>query len=149
MIFSFIGSNYTEARMSEPAVSAPPGAARIDRWLFAVRLYGSRTLAAQAVGGGRVHVNGARVRPAHEVRAGNKVNLMRGSVEFECEVLAVPARRGPAREAARCYEESAQSVARRTEFAARMKLAGALTPRPCRRPDKHQRAQLRRLRGRI
>ena len=135
--------------MPEPAVSAPPGAARIDRWLFAVRLYGSRTLAAQALEGGRVHVNGARVKPAHEVRPGNKVNLMRGVVEFECEVLAVPARRGPARVAARCYEESADSIARRAEFAARMKLAGALAPRPEKRPDKHQRAQLRRMRGRI
>ncbi len=135
--------------MSEPSASAGPGAARIDRWLFAVRLFGSRSLAAQAVSGGRVHVDGERVKPAHEIRAGNRVNFMRGTVEYACEVLSVPVRRGPAAQAARCYAETAESAARRAAFASRMKLAAALTPRPRARPDKHQRAQLRRLRGRI
>jgi ribosome-associated heat shock protein Hsp15 len=135
--------------MSEPAASTHPGVARIDRWLFAVRLFGSRALATAAVSGGRVHVDGERVKPAHPLRPGNKVNFMRAAVEFDCEVLKVPARRGPAREAVRCYHESAASIARREVFAARMKLASALTPRPPQRPGKHERAQLRRLRGRI
>jgi ribosome-associated heat shock protein Hsp15 len=134
--------------MSEPS-STPAGAARIDRWLFAVRLYGSRTLASEAVAGGRVHVNGERVKPGRALRAGDQLTLTRGALQFECTVQAIPARRGPAREVALCYEESVASVARRAEFAARMKLAAALTPRPERRPDKHQRARLRRLRGRI
>lgn len=134
--------------MSEPS-STQPGAARIDRWLFAVRLYGSRPLSAAAVAGGRVHVNGERVKPGKAVRPGDRVALTRGALEFECTVLAIPARRGPARAAALCYEESAASSARRAEFAARMKVAAALTPRPQRRPDKHERARLRRLRGRI
>jgi|HubBroStandDraft_3_1064219.scaffolds.fasta_scaffold12106_3 ribosome-associated heat shock protein Hsp15 len=135
--------------MSEPAASTHPGVARIDRWLFAVRLFGSRALATAAVSGGRVHVDGERVKPAHPLRPGNKVNFMRAAVEFDCEVLKLPARRGPAREAVRCYQESAASIARRELFAARMKLAAALTPRPPQRPGKHERAQLRRLRGRI
>lgn len=129
--------------------AAGPGAARIDRWLFAVRLYKSRSLAAQAVAGGRVHLNGARVKAAHEVRAGDCLTLMRGALEFECNVSAIPARRGPAHAAARCYEETPASVARRAEFADRMRLAAALTPRPRERPDKRGRRQLRRLRGRI
>jgi ribosome-associated heat shock protein Hsp15 len=135
--------------MSEPSAATHPGARRIDRWLFAVRLFRSRALAAQAVGGGRVHVNSERVKPAHEVRPGDRVTFARRGVEFECRVIAVPARRGPAAEAARCYEETPASAARRAEFCARMKLAAALAPRPSGRPDKHQRAQLRRLRGRI
>jgi ribosome-associated heat shock protein Hsp15 len=134
--------------MSEPS-STSAGAARVDRWLFAVRLYGSRPLAAQAVGGGRVHVNGERVKAGRAVRCGDRLTLMHGALEFECTVTAIPARRGPARQAALCYEESAASVARRAEFAARMKLAAALTPRPPARPDKHERRRLRRLRGRI
>ena len=93
--------------MSAPPPAAAHGAARLDRWLFAVRLFRSRTLAAQAASGGRVHVNGARVKPAHEVRPGDQISLVRGAVEFECTVTAVPARRGPAPEAARCYAESA------------------------------------------
>ena len=135
--------------MSEPAASGHPGASRIDRWLFAVRLFKSRSLAAQAVTGGRVHLNGERVKPAHEVRAGDRVSFVRGTVQFECAVAGVPQRRGAAVAAARCYEETPASAARGAEFAARMKLAAGLTPRPSVRPDKHQRRQLRRLRGRI
>jgi ribosome-associated heat shock protein Hsp15 len=134
--------------MSEPA-SERPGASRIDRWLFAVRLLGSRALATAAVAGGRVHVNGERVKPARAVGTGDTVNFMRGAVEFECTVRRVPPRRGPAREAALCYEETAASQARGREFALQMKLAAAITPRPAARPDKHERARLRRLRGRI
>jgi ribosome-associated heat shock protein Hsp15 len=134
--------------MSATESSAPIGAARIDRWLFAVRLFGSRALAAQAVAGGRVHLDGVRVKPAHSVRPGNKVNYMRGAVEFECEVLAVPARRGPARDAARCYLETEASTARRAAHA-RLMRAAPMLPATRERPDKRERAQLRRLRGRI
>src|SRR5215471_6459005 len=99
--------NYTRPSMSDES-AAGPGAARIDRWLFAVRLYKSRSLAAQAVAGGRVHLNGDRL------------TLMRGALEFECTVSAIPTRRGPAQAAARCYEETPASAARRAAFAERM-----------------------------
>jgi ribosome-associated heat shock protein Hsp15 len=129
--------------------AAGPGAARIDRWLFAVRLFKSRSLAAQAVAGGRVHLNGERVKASHQVRCGDRLSLMRGALAFECTVSAIPVRRGPAPAAARCYEETPASTARRAEFSQRMRLAAALTPRPAERPDKRARRQLRRLRGRI
>src|SRR5262245_58569633 len=93
---------------------------RIDKWLFFVRLFKSRSLAAQAVTGGRVHLNGERVKPARAVRPGDTIVFMRGAVEFECTVTAIPSRRGPAPEAVRCYDETAASQARRAEFAARM-----------------------------
>jgi ribosome-associated heat shock protein Hsp15 len=95
-----------------------------------------------------VHLNGERVKPSREVRPGDVVTFVRGAVEFECTVAAIPARRGPAPEAARCYVETAASEARRVEFAQRMKIASGLTPRPDERPDKHGRQALRRLRGR-
>lgn len=133
--------------MPEPSLTHP-GTARIDRWLFAVRLFKSRSLAAQAVAGGRVHVNGERVKAAREVRPGDRVTFVRNTVEFECLVTQVPPRRGPAAQAVRCYEESAASLARTAQFRARMKLAAGLTPRPLERPGKHERALLRRLRGR-
>ncbi len=135
--------------MSEPAASGHPGSSRIDRWLFAVRLFKSRSLAAQAVTGGRVHVNGERVKPAREVRPGDRVSFARGSLQFECAVASVPQRRGLAAAAARCYQETPASAARSAEFATRMKLAAGLTPRPAERPDKRERRLLRRLRGRI
>jgi ribosome-associated heat shock protein Hsp15 len=134
--------------MSRTSEDADPSAGRIDRWLFCVRLFKSRSIATEAVGGGRVHINGARVKPSHAVRPGDLVSFSRGAVEFECAVVALPARRGPASEAVQCYEETPASRARREEFSARMKVAAALTPRPLERPDKHERRELRRLRGR-
>lgn len=124
------------------------GSLRIDRWLFAVRLYKSRSLAAAAVSGGKVHVNGERVKPAHAVRPGDRISLVRGAVDFECEVTALPGRRGPHREAVMCYRESPESIARGAAFAERMRLSGAFAPRPQGRPNKHERHLLRRMRGR-
>jgi ribosome-associated heat shock protein Hsp15 len=126
----------------------PAGASRIDRWLFAVRFFKSRSLAAQAVSGGKVHVNGDRVKPSRNLRVGDLVTFMRGNVMFDCRVLSLPERRGPAKEAVRCYEETPESQKRRAEFADRMRVAAALTPSPESRPDKHERRVLRRLRGR-
>jgi ribosome-associated heat shock protein Hsp15 len=135
------------AGMGEAAETGP-GTARIDRWLFGVRLFKSRSAAADAVAGGKVHVNGERVKPSRGVKVGDTVAFTRGAVVFECVVAAIPLRRGPASEAARCYDETPASQRRREEFAARMKVAAGLTPRPEDRPDKHDRKALRRLRGR-
>jgi ribosome-associated heat shock protein Hsp15 len=121
---------------------------RIDRWLFSVRLFKTRSVAADAVGGGKVHLNGERVKPSHGVKPADTVTFSRGAVVFECVVVAVPQRRGPASEAARAYDETPASKTRRQEFAARMKVAAGLTPRPDARPDKHDRRRLRQLRGR-
>jgi ribosome-associated heat shock protein Hsp15 len=134
--------------MGESSTETGPGTARIDRWLFGVRLFKSRSAAADAVNGGKVHINGERVKPSRGVQAGDTVTFTRGAVKFECVVTAIPVRRGPASEAARCYDETAASKARREEFAARMKVAAGLSPRPDDRPDKHDRKLLRRLRGR-
>ena|SRR5579863_1548891 len=125
-----------------------PGTMRIDRWLFAVRLFKSRSAAADAVSGGKVHLNGERVKPSRAVKPGDTVTFTRSAIVFECVIAAVPPRRGPASEAARCYEETPTSKARGEDFAARMKVAAALTPRPDVRPGKHDRRLLRQLRGR-
>jgi ribosome-associated heat shock protein Hsp15 len=95
-----------------------------------------------------VHLNGERVKPSHEVKPGDTVTFTRSAVVFECVVAATPLRRGPASEAARCYDETAVSKARREEFCARMKVTGGLKPRPDERPNKRDRRLLRQLRGR-
>lgn len=133
--------------MSAPEATGS-GGMRIDRWLFAARLFKARSAAADAVAGGKVHLNGARVKPSHAVKPGDTVTFTRRAVVFECVVAAVPLRRGSASEAARSYDETPASQARRTEFAARMKMASGLTPRPDERPDKRERRLLRQLRGR-
>jgi ribosome-associated heat shock protein Hsp15 len=117
-------------------------ALRLDRWLWCVRLYKSRSLAAQAVAGGHVHLNGARVKAAHAVKVGDRLGVSQGGHAREFSVRAIPARRGPAPEARACYVESADSVARGELLGAARRLAALTTPRPEGRPDKQQRRAL-------
>ena len=135
-------------RHSDAEDDADDGSMRIDRFLFFVRLFKSRSLAAEAVSGGRVHLNGERVKSSRVVKVGDTLVFSRGAVEFDCEILKLPLRRGPAPEAAACYRESEASIARRAKFSENMKLAAAFAPRPDGRPDKHDRKELRRIRGR-
>ena len=121
---------------------------RIDRWLWCTRLFKSRTLAAEAVSGGKVHVNGRRVKPAHAVGVGDKVTITRPGYAFECEVLKLPDRRGSAQLAQACYTESDAARVAREKYAEQSRLAAAFAPRSLERPDKHARRELRRLRGR-
>ena len=122
---------------------------RIDRWLWCTRLYKSRTLAAEAVAGGKVHVNGRRVTPALAVRVGDRLSIKRPGYEFECEVLKLPDRRGSAPIAQACYAETDSARAAREKFAENSRLVAAFAqPRSLERPDKHGRRELRRLRGR-
>ena len=89
--------------------------ARIDRWLWAARFYKTRTAATDAVAGGRVHLNGARVKPAKDVRPGDTLEVTIGDTRREVVVVAVAERRGPASVAQSLYEETSNSVARREQ----------------------------------
>lgn len=91
---------------------------RIDRWLWAARVFKSRSLAAEAVTGGRVRVGGSRVKPGRAVGAGDVLEVAIGQVRRTLVVRGVAPRRGPAREAALLYEETAQSRAERDRRAA-------------------------------
>lgn len=117
---------------------------RLDKWLWCARFYRSRSQAADAVAGGRVHLNGQRVKPAHKVCPGDLLALSLGSREIEVAVLGLLSRRGPATEARLAYEETPDSRARGERLAEQRRLA-ALAPRPLGRPDKHDRRELRRL----
>jgi ribosome-associated heat shock protein Hsp15 len=121
---------------------------RIDRWLWCTRLFKSRTLAADAVAGGKVHLNGQRVKPAHAVRVGDCVTITRPGYEFECAVLKLPDRRGSAPLAQACYAETDKARASREKYTEQARLASAFAPRSDERPGKHERRELRRLRGR-
>jgi ribosome-associated heat shock protein Hsp15 len=121
---------------------------RIDRWLWCTRHFKSRMLAAEAVAGGKVHLNGQRVKPAHAVRIGDHVAITRPGFVFECEVLALPQQRGSAPLAQACYTEVEASKTARAKYSEQSRLASALRPQSLERPDKHGRRELRRLRGR-
>ncbi len=122
---------------------------RIDRWLWCTRLFKSRSLAAEAVAGGKVHLNGQRVKPAHALKVGDTVTLARPGYTFECEVLKLADRRGAAPIAQASYAETDSARAAREKFAEQSRLVSAFAqPRSLERPDKHGRRELRRLRGR-
>jgi ribosome-associated heat shock protein Hsp15 len=120
--------------------------ARIDRWLWAARFYKTRTAATDAVAGGRVHLNGARVKPAKDVRPGDTLDVTIGDTRREVVVVAVAERRGPASVAQSLYEETPDSIARRGQRAADRRFARPLGADLGARPTKQDRRRLEALR---
>jgi ribosome-associated heat shock protein Hsp15 len=86
---------------------------RIDKWLWAARLFKTRSLATEAVDLGRVRVNAERIKPAREARIGDRIEVFVGDARIELVVCGLSAVRGPASTAQRLYEETADSRARR------------------------------------
>jgi ribosome-associated heat shock protein Hsp15 len=121
---------------------------RIDKWLWHVRLFKTRSLASEAVSGGRVKLDGDRVKPAHEVRVGQLVAISLVDRSIEVQVLSLPPRRGPASEAQACYAETAASAERTARHREQRRLAALTRPQPDHRPDKRERRQLEQLRRR-
>jgi ribosome-associated heat shock protein Hsp15 len=131
-----------------PSGSSPGERHRIDKWLWHVRLFKTRSLAADAVNGGKVKIDGERVKPAREVSIGQRVSVTLSDRAIELEVLALPPRRGPASEAQACYAETAQSAERSARTREQRRLAALVRPQPDHRPDKRERRQLEQLRRR-
>ena len=96
---------------------------RIDRWLWAARFFRTRGAATEAVLGGRVHVNGERVKPSKIVRTGDTVEVTIATVRWTVAVTAVAERRGPASVAATMYAETLESRAAREQHARERRLA--------------------------
>jgi ribosome-associated heat shock protein Hsp15 len=102
-----------------------PGRVRLDQWLWSARFFKTRTLAASAVAGGKVELNGQHAKRSASVRAGDELRIRLGPYEHTIEVRGVAARRGPAREAALLYEETAASREARERLAWQLKHAPA------------------------
>jgi ribosome-associated heat shock protein Hsp15 len=119
---------------------------RIDKWLWAARLYKTRSLATEAVLGGRVHVNGARVKPSKEIRLDDTVQAKAGPIERTVVVTGLSEKRGPAKVAAGLYTETAASVAKREQLALERRLARPLGADLGARPTKLDRRRLDALR---
>lgn len=96
---------------------------RIDKWLWAARFYKTRSLAAEEIGKGRVHLNGQDAKASREVRVGDAVVLRQGAVERTVRVLGISAMRGPAPVAQQLYEETSESTAKRQREAELNRLA--------------------------
>ena len=119
---------------------------RIDRWLWAARLFKTRGLAAEAVLGGRVHVNGVRVKPAKGIHVGDRIDVTIGEFRRTVEVKGLADRRGPATAAAALYEETPESIAAREQHLLERRLARPPGADLGARPTKLERRRLDALR---
>ncbi len=116
---------------------------RIDKWLWAARFFKTRSLAAKAVSGGHVALNGHKIKPARTVQVGELLVIRQGFLEVTLNVLALSEQRGPAVVACTLYQETAESVRKREQAQAERKEMNLLGSRPEHRPDKHERRKIR------
>jgi ribosomal 50S subunit-recycling heat shock protein len=93
---------------SDESDDAPPGKVRLDKWLWAARFFKTRTLAAEAIDGGKVEVNGERAKRARLVQADDRIRLRDGAYEWLLVVKDIAQRRGSATIAQQLYEETAR-----------------------------------------
>ena len=123
----------------------PPEPVRLDKWLWAARFFKTRGLAAGAIEGGRVQVNGARAKRARTVRPGDVVRVRIGPYEHLVTVHAASAHRGPAAEAARLYGEDPEAKARRQRLAEQHRLAAQAFSYGEGKPSKKERRDILRF----
>jgi ribosome-associated heat shock protein Hsp15 len=125
------------------------GRLRLDKWLWAARFFKTRSLAAEAVTGGKVTMHGDRVKPARPLQVGDLLSIRLGPYEHVVRVRELSARRGPAPVAATLYEETAESLAARTRLAEQLRLSPApLVYEEKGRPTKRDRREIDRWRQR-
>jgi ribosome-associated heat shock protein Hsp15 len=119
---------------------------RIDKWLWAARFFKTRAAATDAVLGGHVHIGGARVKPAKDVRVGDTVEIVRDALRWTVLVRGLSDRRGPASVAQTLYEETPESRSTREQQALERRLARPLGADLGVRPTKQDRRRLEALR---
>jgi ribosome-associated heat shock protein Hsp15 len=120
---------------------------RLDKWLWAARFFKTRRLAVEAIDGGKVQIDGQRVKPARAVHPGTTLIIRKESLEWEVRVLAVSRQRRPAAEAALLYTETAESRARREAQIQNRREQGQGPGGPGERPTKRDRRQIQRFTG--
>ena len=120
---------------------------RLDKWLWAARFFKTRSVAREAVSGGKVHLNGNRAKPGRSLAPGDELRIQRGEEEYIITVAELSARRGPAPIARTLYEESEENRIRREQLAEQRKLEHQQNATRERRPDKRQRRRLVRFKN--
>ena len=133
----------------QPAARKPDDAShtgvRLDAWLWAARFFRSRTLAKQAVGGGKIQVNGAAGKPARTLKIGDALRITRGEERYEIEVIALSTRRGSAVVAQGLYRETEASATAREVSREQRRLSCSDLAKPPGRPDKRARRLIHRF----
>jgi len=119
---------------------------RLDKWLWAARFFKTRHLAAEAIKGGKVHLNGQRAKPSKEVRLGSRLRIHKASLEWEIEVKVLPKQRRPASEAIHFYEENDESILRRQQIVMELRdQRAAAGPLLNNKPSKRNRRMIHRF----
>jgi len=127
------------------SVDQPADGVRLDLWLWAARLFKTRSLARQAIDTGKVEVDAQRVKPARVLRIGDALAVQRGEERFELTVAGLSDTRGPARIAQTLYVESESSRTRREAERALRTAQRAGYRAPETKPDKRARKLIRAL----
>lgn len=115
---------------------------RLDKWLWAARIYKTRSIAQQAIEGGKVHYNGQRVKSSKAVELNAMLRVRTGWDEKTVCVTGLSGKRGSANDAAKLYQETEQSVALRAQQAAERKAMSRAAPHFDHRPNKKERRQI-------
>ena len=126
-------------------MSETPQKMRLDKWLWAARFFKTRQLAAEAVQGGKVHLNRQRTKPGKDVRIGSRLTISKGPYDWDIEIRVLPKQRRPAAEARDFYIESEQSHTRRQKLNEQIRAERAAHPMPDHRPNKRERRQIHRF----
>ena len=126
--------------MTEPAFL---DTLRLDKWLWAARFFKTRPLAAVAINGGKIHLNGQRCKPSKMIVPGDQLCIRKGVYSWDVEVNQLPKQRRPARDVYLYYTETPESVAQREAIEAQLKAEQAANPyAPTSRPSKKDRRQI-------
>ena len=122
-----------------------PNKVRLDKWLWAARFFKTRSLAKQAIEGGKVHCNGARSKSSREIEVGCQLDIRQGWDEKTVVVKALSDKRGSAPQAALLYEETPQSIEKRQVMADQRRIQRAMNPVSEGRPTKQDRRRIHRF----
>jgi len=120
---------------------------RLDKWLWAARFYKTRSLASDAVDGGKIHVDDERAKPAKEVRLGMTIRIRRGQEEVVVVVQGLSIQRKGAPEAALLYLETPESIAKRENAKLTRENEHGQRDRGLGRPTKRQLRDIRKFTG--
>ncbi len=133
--------------MTRPEHEAQEGM-RLDKWLWAARFFKTRSLAAEAINGGKVHLNGKRTKPGRQINPGSHLIIHKGPYEWDITVKIVPKQRRPASEAMNFYSETEESIKLRQQLTEEQRRIRANTAHSDKgRPTKRDRRQLDRFIG--